>query len=87
LPLATGNSDVLFAVQLKRDWRAHASGLSGRDIPENFAFVCRERSQMTVTESLKNNVARGSDRSTTDASPALRPPFFFLSDDVPCHEP
>jgi hypothetical protein len=87
LPLTTGNSDVLFAVQLKRDRRAHASGLSGRDIPENVAFVCGERSQMTVTESLKNKVARGSDRSPTDASASLRPPFFFLSDNVPCHEP
>jgi hypothetical protein len=87
LPLSAGDSNVLLAVQLKRDGRAHAAGLSGRDIPENFAFVCGERSQMTITEGLKNNVARRSDRSTTDTSSALRAPLLLLRDDVPCNEP
>jgi hypothetical protein len=87
LALTSGNSDVLFAIQLKRDRRAHAAGLSRCDIPENFAFVCRECSQMTVTQGLKNNVACSGECAAAYASSTLRAPLFLLSDDIPCDEP
>jgi hypothetical protein len=87
LALSASYGKVLLAIDLECYRRPHASGLSGGDIPENLAFVCRQRAQVTIAQCLKDDVARGSDGSATDTPATLRAPFFFLSDDVPCHEP